>query len=134
MKSLIVDDEFANRELLAHILRPYGECVKVADGLEAVDVFRQHLAMGEPFDLVLLDIMMPNMDGQETLVAIRQAEKQVYGRSLHSKDYAFIIMQTAVDDPQQLVDSYFKGKCNGYLTKPITRAVIIDKLERHNLI
>lgn len=134
MKTLIVDDEFANRELLKYMLQPYGECIKAEDGLEGVTLFKTHLDAGEPFDLVLLDIMMPNMDGQEALLEIRRMEKAVYGISLNTKDYSFIVMQTSLDDPQHLVDSYFKGKCNGYITKPVTQDVLIEKLKKHNLI
>ena len=134
MKTLIVDDEFANRELLKYMLHAYGECVKAEDGLEAVALFKEHMTAGEPFDLVMMDIMMPNMDGQEALQEIRRMEKEVYGTSLNTKDYAFIIMQTSLDDPKHLVESYFKGKCNGYITKPITQDVLIGKLKKHTLI
>ena len=134
MKTLIVDDEFANRELLKYILQPYGQCVKAEDGLEAIALFKEHLDSGEPFDLVMMDIMMPNADGQEALREIRRMEKEVYGTSLNTKDYSFIIMQTSLDDPKQLVESYFKGKCNGYITKPVTQDVLLDKLKKHNLI
>ena len=134
MKTLIVDDEFANRELLKYILQPYGVCVKAEDGWEALTLFKEHLAAGEPFDLVMMDIMMPNMDGQEALKEIRRIEKDVYGTSLNTKDYSFIIMQTSLDDPKHLVESYFKGKCNGYITKPVTQDVLMDKLKKHNLI
>ena len=134
MKILIVDDEFANRELLKYILQPYGECVMAEDGLEALTLFKEQLSAGAPFDLVLMDIMMPNMDGQEALREIRRAEKEVYGTSLNAKDYSFIVMQTSLDDPKQLVESYFKGKCNGYITKPVTQDVLLDKLKKHNLI
>ncbi len=134
MKILIVDDEFANRELLKYILQPYGECTMAEDGMEALTLFKEQLKAGKSFDLVLMDIMMPNMDGQEALREIRRAEKEVYGTSLNAKDYSFIIMQTSLDDPKQLVESYFKGKCNGYITKPVTQDVLLDKLKKHNLI
>ncbi len=134
MKILIVDDDFTNRELLKYMLQPYGECVIAEDGLEAVALFKEHLAGGEPFDLVLMDIMMPNMDGQEALREIRQMEREIYGISLNTGDYSFIIMQTALDDPKQLMESYFKGKCNGYITKPITQDELLDKLKKHNII
>ena len=134
MKALIADDEFANRELLRYILQPYGNCVMAEDGAEAVALFKEHLTGGEPFDLVLMDIMMPNMDGQDALREIRRMEKETYGTSLNTTDYSFIIMQTSLDDPKHLVESYFKGKCNGYITKPVTQDVLLEKLKKHNLI
>lgn len=134
MKTLIVDDEFANRELLKYILQPYGECIKAEDGEEAITIFKEHLDANEPFDLVMMDIMMPNMDGQDALREIRRMEKEVYGTSLNSKEYSFIVMQTSLDDPKHLVESYFQGKCNGYITKPVTQDVLLGKLKKHNLI
>lgn len=134
MKTLIVDDEGYNRAFLKYVLRPYGECIEAEDGLEGVALFKTHLDSGEPFDLVLLDIIMPNMDGQETLLKIRRMEKEVYGISLNSKDYSFIIMQTTLDDPQHFLDAYSKGRCNGYITKPIVSEELLEKLKKHNLI
>lgn len=64
MKILIVDDGEHNQIMLKAILMPYGECIIAADGLEAVELFEHSLLNGTPFDLVLMDIMMPNMDGQ----------------------------------------------------------------------
>ncbi|MBF0097619.1 MAG: response regulator [Magnetococcales bacterium] len=134
MKTLIADDEFANRELLKHFLRPYGDCFLAEDGATAVALFKSHLASGKPFDLVMMDIMMPNMDGQEAVREMRRLEKELYGPSADSSRFSLIIMQTSLDDPKHLVESYFKGKCNGYLTKPITQEVLLDKLQKHNLI
>ncbi|MBF0185312.1 MAG: response regulator [Magnetococcales bacterium] len=134
MKTLIADDEFANRELLKHMLRPYGECIMAEDGEVAVKLFKQHLDSAAPFDLVLLDIMMPTMDGQEALREMRRLEKEKYGPSADGSRYTFIVMQTSLDDPKHLVESYFKGKCNGYITKPITQDLLLDKLQKHNLI
>ena len=134
MKILIVDDDQSNRDLLARILHPYGTSVMAEDGVVGVALFKEALKRGESFDLVLLDIMMPEMDGQQALKEIRIAEKAHYGISLDMKNYACIIMITGMDDPYQLVEAYTKGKCNGYLNKPIIAAEIIEKMRRNNLI
>src|SRR5438876_786656 len=58
---LVVDDEPANRELMVALLEPQGYAVLTAeDGQEALDLFANH-----PPDLVLLDVMMPRLDGVE---------------------------------------------------------------------
>ena len=134
MKILIADDQSIYRETLKVILRPYGECVAVEDGALAVQTFQAALQAGQPFRLVLLDIQMPHMDGQEALLRIRQMEKQAYGVSLDISQYAFIIMQTSMDDPVQLVQAFKKGHCNGYIQKPVQRADLLEKLKQHGLI
>lgn len=134
MKILVADDEFSSRALLMHLLRPYGTCTEAEDGGEAVALFKKALLDATPFDLVLLDILMPKMDGQEALKEIRMAEKAAYGVTLTLKEYAYIIMVTAMDDPAQLVEAYTKGKCNGYLNKPVIREELLEKLRKSNLI
>lgn len=143
MKILIVDNEEGDRELLKDILQPFGLCHLAEDGLEGVELFIKALSDDAPFDFVLLDINMPNMDGQEALKRMRMEEMKVYGRSFSltesrsrskSNNYAIIIMQTSMQDPTQMVESFIKGKCNGYITKPVTRHDLIEKLKRFNLI
>ncbi len=136
MKILIVDDEFNNRELLRTHLQPLGECHTANDGEEAVNQFTEALHSDEPFDLVLLDIMMPIMDGQEALKQIRYAEKKIKGRTLHQekRNYTVIYMVTSLDDPMQMIQSYITGKCNGYITKPVSMDDLINRLRKHKLI
>lgn len=134
MRILVVDDELSNRNLLIHMMRPYGTCTGAVDGAEAVSLFKQALLEGRSFDLVLLDIMMPEMDGQQALKKIRIAERTMYGPSLDMKCYACIIMVTCLDDPVHLIEAYTKGKCNGYLNKPIVQEDLIEKLVKNNLI
>ncbi|MBF0584593.1 MAG: response regulator [Magnetococcales bacterium] len=121
MKTLIADDEFANRELLKYILQPYCSCVMAEDGLEAVALFKQHLADGEPFDLVLLDIMMPNMDGHQAVQAMRKKEASL---GLVSRNEVKVIMVTALDSPKEAMKSYYNDGCTDYVTKPVTQQKI----------
>ncbi|MCE9530088.1 MAG: response regulator, partial [Planctomycetes bacterium] len=66
---LVVDDEWAVREIVAHILKQAGLTVMVAeDGQECMTVFREHQ---QKFDAVILDVTMPNMNGLEVAAALR---------------------------------------------------------------
>ena len=76
MKALIVDDDPVSRELLAVILKAYGTVGTAADGLEGLKAYNLALERG-PYDLIMLDIMLPRMDGQQVLKAIRRIEPQI---------------------------------------------------------
>src|SRR5512138_244234 len=76
LKCLIVDDDEMGRELIAHCLEGIAACTGAADGAEAVQEFRAALESGSPFDLIILDIVMPNMDGHAAGKEIRRIEKE----------------------------------------------------------
>ncbi len=134
MRILIADDHMVYREILKTMLRPYGECVTVEDGEQAVRTFQEALQAKNPFKLVLLDIQMPNLDGQEALLQIRKLEKRALGPTLDIKEYACIIMQTSLDDPESLITAFKKGHCNGFINKPVDREELLAKMKRHQLI
>ena len=118
MRILIVEDDFTSRALMQKMLAPYGECDVVVNGEEAVEAFSMALAEAEPYQLVCLDIMMPRMDGQMALRAIREIEK-ISGVTPRSE--AKIIMTSALDSPKEVMEAYYQGGCTGYLVKPIEK-------------
>ena len=95
MRTLIVEDDFTSRLLLQTLLSPYGDCHIAVNGREAVAAFRASQESGEHYDLICMDIMMPEMDGQAAIRAIRSIEEA--GGTLSSSGVK-IIMTTAVDD------------------------------------
>jgi two-component system chemotaxis response regulator CheY len=114
VNTLIVDDEVTSRELLSMILKVYGTVDTAADGLEGLKAF--NLALGrEPYDLIMLDIMLPRMDGQQVLKAIRRIEQE---RGLVGPEQVKIVMITALGDFSN-VSQAFASACTSYLTKPI---------------
>ena len=115
MKILVVDDEQPNRDLLAFILNKFGECKLAVDGPSAINAYRQALDSGSPFDLVTLDVMMPDMNGHETLEQIRAVEEDA---GIDSMDGVKIIMISANCDYETILRS-FDGKCMAYIEKPI---------------
>ena len=72
MKTLIVEDDFTSRLLLQTFLSRYGECHIAVNGKEAVQAFRAALEGGTKYDLICMDIMMPEMDGYQTMEHIRK--------------------------------------------------------------
>ncbi|MCP4021958.1 MAG: response regulator [Desulfobacteraceae bacterium] len=129
MKTLIMDDDFTNRLLLQDLLKEYGPVHISVNGKEAVTAVIAAMEDKESYDLVCLDIMMPEMDGQEALKLIREKEKRagVTGRGIK------ILMITALSDGLNVIKS-FKEQCDGYLVKPITKANLLEQLYKLCLI
>ncbi|MGN7612939.1 response regulator [Magnetococcales bacterium HHB-1] len=131
LRILVADDELNNRLLLKKYLEDLGDIDLVVDGLEAVEVFQLELEEGIPYDLILLDIMMPEMNGQEALKEIRRIEKEHPSQTLRE---TAIIMVTALDSAKDVIEAYYRGGCTDYLTKPITRSALFEKLRNNGLI
>ncbi len=111
---LVVDD---NPKYLADALPMYGYDVTVAeDGLEALKLLTEK---EETFDLILLDVMMPNMDGWDTLKAIRANKKL---------KYMPVIMITAVSEDQKVV-SGLKIGADDYIVKPFILPNLLARIE-----
>jgi two-component system, chemotaxis family, chemotaxis protein CheY len=130
MKTLIVEDDFVSRLLLQKILAPYGESHIAVNGKEAIAAFEDALKSGEPYDLICLDIMMPEMDGQTALRAIRSIEENAVAMP---GDGVKIIMTTALKDMDNVMAAY-KGFVNAYNVKPIDRAKFLEQLRSMALI
>ncbi len=130
MKTLIVEDDFTSRLLLQEFLGIYGVTHIAVNGKEAMEAVRLAFEADKPYDLICLDIRMPEMDGMEVLRQIRQHEELL---SIASTKTSRIVMTTAVEDMKNVFDAY-KNLCDGYLTKPIQKAKLLEKLREMKLI
>jgi two-component system chemotaxis response regulator CheY len=129
MKILIAEDDLTSRLILENFLQEYGTTNVVVNGTEAVSAVRSALKDGQPYDLICLDIMMPEMDGVKALEKIRKSEE---GRGITSTYGAKIIMITALDDPKNVMNS-FKELCDAYIVKPIDKTMLLQKLDEIGL-
>lgn len=110
-KVLIVDDEPAVREVLKEYLSMEGHQVTVAEnGSKAYEQFRFNR-----FDIVLLDINMPKMDGAETVKAIRE----------HHKDIPIILISG--QDDTDLVQEALENGADDYFKKPFDVSLLLKK-------
>ncbi len=131
MKILIVEDEYISRVLLSEMLSAFGTCHVAIDGKEAVTILERSFETKERFDLVCLDIMMPELDGQEVLHCIRNMEKSM---NINRAEATKVIMTTALDDSKNIMQAFTKGHCEAYLTKPIDRVKLMQHLQELKLI
>ncbi len=130
MRTLIVEDDSVSRFLLLSFLSKYGECHVAVNGKEAVAAFRAARESGQVYDLICMDIMMPEMDGQAAVKEIRALEEA--GGTL-STFGAKIIMTTALDDVDNVVQS-FGSLCDAYLIKPIDTGKLLSHMKELKLI
>ncbi|NLT57594.1 MAG: response regulator transcription factor [Clostridiales bacterium] len=130
MKILIAEDDLVSRNFLSQFLARYGDCDLVVDGLEALDAFLIALKDRAPYQLILLDIMMPKADGMQTLKAIRALERQSGTAPEHRVK---VIMTTALAEAQ-LVQTAFDYGCEAYATKPIDTKKLLEVMEKLGLI
>ena len=129
MKSLIVEDDFAARRLMQIYLAPHGECSVAINGIEALSAIKLGIKENTPYDLVCLDIMMPEMDGMEALENIRKIEDE---NGIHGLDRVKIIMTTAKSQSKDIFGA-FKTGCEAYLIKPIKKPELLSQIEKLGL-
>ena len=130
MKCLIVEDDFTARNLLQEYLRDLGSCDVAVNGREAVESFKHALDQDKPYDLMCLDLMMPEMTGMGALKAIRRIEKECGVEGLNGVK---VIVTTALSDSAQIKDA-FKTGCEAYLVKPIRKESLLGEMEKLGLI
>jgi two-component system, chemotaxis family, chemotaxis protein CheY len=121
---LVVDDEFVSRKKAQKILSQYGECYTAANGTEALEAFRLAHEEGKPYNLITMDIQMPDMDGIETLERIRKWEES---HNIEFVRRAKVLMLTATEAKDALFKSFRKG-CEAYILKPFDREKLTNAL------
>ena len=130
MRTLIVEDDFTSRLLLQTYLSRFGECHVAINGVEAVEAFRMSKKNGTGYDLICMDIMMPEMDGQTALREIRAIEEAA---GTFSTSGVKIIMVTALDNVKEVVKS-FNSLCDAYVFKPVNTAQLLNHLKTMALV
>ncbi|CEH34980.1 response regulator transcription factor [Romboutsia lituseburensis] len=109
---LVVEDDFNIQELIVEFLSSQGYKVDYAsDGLEGIQKFKQ-----KNYDLIILDVMMPNLDGHSVCKMIRKNSNVP------------IIFLTALNDETDQVKG-FELECDDYITKPFSFNLLIKRVE-----
>ncbi len=116
-KVLVAEDNKTNQMLIKILLDDMGLNYKVVDdGEEAVQAF-----LDEEFDLILMDINMPNMDGLEATKQIRKANKD---------NHTIPIVALTANAMKEDVKKYHKAGMNSHVSKPINNALLAKELSR----
>lgn len=124
MRILIADDELVSRKKIEKIMSNFGECQSVESGAAALESFWMAWNEWRPFDLVCLDVGMPDTDGTEVLYEVRRMEEE---HSVAPEHKAKVLMITAHGDRDTIVTCVQAG-CDGYITKPFNVNTIRDKM------
>ena len=115
MKILLAEDDFASRKFMSKILDQYGDADITVNGLEAVDAFLMALDDDERYDLVILDVMMPMLDGYQVLSTIRKFETE---RNFKTEERTKVVMTTALNEEMNVKKAMEIG-CDAYVGKPV---------------
>jgi len=116
---LIVDDNFTNRTILEKMIKGFGcNAFAVASGKEAINILKSFSELNRPFQLVLLDMQMPEMDGEEVLSRIKSDP------ALHDTT---VIILTSMGQRGDAARLEAMG-CNGYLLKPVRQKELFGAL------
>ena len=124
LKALIAADDFLSRNLLSEFIAPYAVCDVAVNGREAIAKLELAFEKNDRYDLVCLDIMMPEADGHTVLNALRRME---HDRKIAKEKMTVVFMTTALDDAQNIMNAFTCGQCQAYLIKPILR----ERVEAH---
>ncbi|NOZ08580.1 MAG: response regulator transcription factor [FCB group bacterium] len=125
MRILVVEDDFTSTILMKKLLQPYGDCDFASDGKEALKTFFKAISNDTPYDLITLDVMLPNMDGQTILKKIREMETKF---EITPSNRSKIIMTTALSNETDVLRA-LKAGCDAYLIKPIDSSKLRGQLK-----
>lgn len=131
MKALIVDDDFYSRNMIHEILRQVAHCDIAVNGEEAIEAFKRGLVDDEPYNLICLDLLMPEMDGQQALREIRALEKE---HGILPQNESKVIVTTMLADEKETHDAFFLGGATSYLVKPIDEEKLMNEIKSLGLV
>lgn len=129
MNVLIVEDDIISQKIILDCLLEY-KCSLVSSAIEAVEMFQLALNQNNPYDLICMDIILPEFDGYETIKKIRTIEKKY---NIPKEKTVKIIITTVLNDSRSLKKG-FDLNCDAYAGKPINKKELINTIKSLNFI
>jgi len=123
VKILIAEDNNVTRLLLQKLMRGF-EVHSVVTGVEALEAVKISYEEENPYDIIFMDIMMPEMDGLESVKNIRALEMKI-GIKIPMN----IIMLTACNNEGNVTQAQTSG-CNGYVVKPLSKKRLFYEVDK----
>ncbi|WP_432734928.1 response regulator [Maridesulfovibrio sp. FT414] len=131
--ALIVDDDFATRKVFVSFLSRYMPCYVAKDGVEAIQaVTESYVGQSPHFDLIIMDVMMPNIDGLQACKAIRQIERSKNVDSFACESKIFIA--STMSDDKTMLKAMYECGADSYLVKPVGFDELRRQLVRFRII
>ncbi|MDQ7831408.1 MAG: response regulator [Desulfovibrionaceae bacterium] len=131
MKFLFVDDDESILLFLGECLAPYAVCVPAHNGAEAVSAFGRAMAGGEPFTVVFMDILMPDMDGNRVVRELRHMEQ---AQGVPEAGRFKLVMISVCTDTKNVNESFFDGLADAYIPKPLRADALLRELRKLGMI
>jgi len=122
---LIIEDSQPNRDLLKEILKETAECDFAESGIAAAEMYNRSIEQKQAYDVILLDIILPEASGIDLLKKIRKSERDA---GILLGEGVPIVMVTGQE--QRFLEAYDKG-CNDYILKPIQPEVLLQKIRKY---
>ena len=131
LKILLVDDSKSAQLKIHSILSKYGECDQAYNGVEALEYFTNSIQTNRLYDLVVMDVVMPEMDGFQAAKEILALEKK---DNIPQEQRTKIVMLTSKADPKHMIKAQFEIGVTTYITKPFEEETLLETLRNLSLL
>jgi two-component system, chemotaxis family, chemotaxis protein CheY len=122
---LLVEDELVNQKLMVEVLKEKAVCEVASDGQEALNAYRRSVKENKPYDVILLDLLVPKTaHGMEVLEKIRKDEA---ARGVAKGDQVPVIVVTSYKFTSK---NAFEHGCDDFIQKPIHADLLIEKISK----
>ncbi len=131
MKSLIIDDDASSRNMFKLYLEKFGKCDMASIGYDGINAYKKALSSGEPYDLIIIDIILPDINGNEILKMLRTEENM---NKIADYFRTKVILTTSLDDEEnRRIEKNLTEGIEAYYAKAFANEGLDEKLSELGL-